>query len=244
LKQLLPLVDRLDTTKWLADIQKLKERFPLTFPKGGKLKAQKVIQKAFEISEGKAIVTTDVGQHQMWAAQYFKTDEPDKWLSSGGAGTMGFGFPAAIGAQLARPQELVLAIVGDGGFQMTFSELSTAFIHHLPVKILLIDNKFLGMVRQWQEFFLEKRYVATDPIVNPDFCLLAQAYGIKAFKIQKNNKVEKILKEAFLYPGPCLIHAEVDREDNVYPMIPAGLSIEEMIMEEPKGLLEMPEGTT
>ncbi|MDJ1479991.1 biosynthetic-type acetolactate synthase large subunit [Cytophagaceae bacterium YF14B1] len=253
LQELLPLVHPLDTEKWLERVQELKRLYPLQYrpfngniPEGSaSLRAQHVIDVLYQLTNGNAIITTDVGQHQMWAAQYFKTDQPDTWLSSGGAGTMGFGFPAAIGAQLARPDQQVIAIVGDGGFQMTLCELSTAALHKLPLKILVIDNKYLGMVRQWQEFFLDGRYSGTDLEGNPDFCMLAQAYGVKAFRITKEEELEQTLAEALAYQsGPCLIHAEVVKEDNVFPMIPAGQSIHEMITESPTVPLQMPEGST
>ncbi|MDJ1467312.1 biosynthetic-type acetolactate synthase large subunit [Xanthocytophaga flava] len=253
LQELLPLVHPLDTQEWVEQVQELKRLYPLQYrpfngniPEGlASLRAQHVIDVLYQLTNGNAIVTTDVGQHQMWAAQYFKTDQPDTWLSSGGAGTMGFGFPAAIGAQLARPDQQVIAIVGDGGFQMTLCELSTAALHKLPLKILVIDNKYLGMVRQWQEFFLDGRYSGTDLEGNPDFCMLAQAYGVKAFRITKEEELEQTLAEALAYQsGPCLIHAEVVKEDNVFPMIPAGQSIHEMITESPTVPLQMPEGST
>ena len=238
-------VERLVTTEWLKHLASYKRKFPLQYRKQGGLRMQQVIDELYHLSEGKAIVSTDVGQHQMWAAQFYKNDAPYKWLSSGGAGTMGFGFPAAIGAQFACPDDLVVAIVGDGGFQMTLFELATAALHKLPLKILVLNNHYLGMVRQWQELFFEDRKSGVDLEGNPDFVKLAAAYGIQGFNIRRPADTGRILQKALAYnEGPCLIHAECCKTDNVFPMIPAGAALEDMLTEPPKQKMAKPVGST
>lgn len=245
LQKLIPQVKELPTKEWLATVAANKKKYAFKYKIHGGLKAQQVIDRMYHLTEGNAIVSTDVGQHQMWASQYYNFDRPDRWLSSGGAGTMGFGFPAAIGAQFAAPNDTVVAIVGDGGFQMTLFELSTAVIHKLPVKILIIDNKYLGMVRQWQELFYDERLSGVDLEGNPDFCKLAESYGAKAFRIKRPADVDKVLKQALAYnDGPCVIHAEVVKADNVFPMIPAGGSAADMIITPPTTKMAKPKGST
>ena len=245
LEELINHVEPLDTADWLAQISEWKEKFPLKYGKRGGLKMQAVLDRLYELTAGRAVVSTDVGQHQMWAAQFYKTAHHRQWLSSGGAGTMGFGFPAAVGAQFGCPDQTVVAVCGDGGFQMTLCELATAVIHRLPIKILVLDNKYLGMVRQWQNLFFDNRYSGVDLEGNPDFVKLAEAYGAKGFRIKRTADIDKILKQALAYDeGPCIIHAECEKEDNVFPMIPAGASLTEMLIEAPKTKLAQPKGST
>ncbi len=246
LEELIKHLEPLDTKDWIAELNRIRKQYPLKYSTDKGLTAQCVLDELYKVTKGKAIVTTDVGQHQMWAAQFYLTDYCDAWITSGGAGTMGFGFPAAIGAQFGKPNDLVVAIVGDGGFQMTLYELATIFIHKLPVKVLIIDNKYLGMVRQWQELFFDNRLSGVDLEGNPDFVKLAESYSVKGFHIDKPEDANRVLTEAVGYKGPCVIHAEVIKEDNVFPMVPSGKSAHHMIIEPPdkETKFEKPTGST
>lgn len=245
LQKLLPMVEKADHADWLEHLNGYKKKFPLGYKKQGGLRMQQVLDEIHELTDGNAIISTDVGQHQMWAAQFYTNDASFKWLSSGGAGTMGFGFPAAIGAQFACPDETVISVSGDGGFQMTLCELATAVIHKLPIKILVLNNHYLGMVRQWQELFFDNRESGVDLEGNPDFVKLAEAYGAKGINIKRPADVRKKLQEALDYnDGPVVINAECIKTDNVFPMIPAGAALEDMLIEPPKYKMEKPVGST
>ncbi len=194
------------------------------------IKPQYVVEKLYELTQGRAIVTTEVGQNQMWAAQYYLFDEPRTFISSGGLGTMGYGFPAAIGAQIAFPDKLVIDIAGDGSIQMNIQELATVAQYKLPIKIAILNNGYLGMVRQWQERFYDNVYAHTDMQVAPDFIRLAEAYGALGLRARTTDEVEPTIRRALDTPGPVIIDFIVEREEGVYPMVPAGVSLTEMIL--------------
>ena len=214
--------------KWLQYVFGLKEKYPLTYNQECGLKPQKVIETLYKITGGEAIIVTDVGQHQMWAAQFYKFNKPRRFISSGGLGTMGFGLPAGIGAQVARPEQQVIVVSGDGSIQMNSQELMTAAAYNIPVKVIILNNGYLGMVRQWQELFHQRRYSHTE-LKNPDFVKLAEAYGIRGLRIKKEENLEEKLLEAINYTGPVVVDVWVDREENVFPMVPPGGAIHKMI---------------
>ena len=213
--------------EWLKQIKKWKKEYSLIYRKTEDdiLIPQEILAEIDKITKGNVIVATDVGQHQMWAAQYLTFNNPYSILTSGGAGTMGFGLPAAIGAQVANPNKKVLAVVGDGGFQMTFQELMLIKEYKLPVKIFIINNSYLGMVRQWQELFHEKRYSSVDLSYNPDFIKIGEAYGIKSIQLKNKKDLKKNLKKILESDEAVLVECIVEKEENVYPMIPAGKDV-------------------
>jgi acetolactate synthase-1/2/3 large subunit len=235
LEQLLPLVEPASHREWLEQIDRWRgesqARDIVNQSDHSHVVAPQVIHALWEATEGEAIVVTDVGQTQMWAAQYYRLDQPHPFITSGGLGTMGFGLPAAIGAQVARPDKEVWAVVGDGGFQMTIHELGTVIQEQLPLRIALFNNNYLGMVRQWQEFFYDRRYESTC-LLNPDFVRLVEAYGIRSWRVTEPGGTQQAIAEARSHPGPAFIEFQVAQEGedgNVYPMVPAGAALHEMI---------------
>ncbi len=236
LEVLLPEVRVRDTSAWLAQINQWKEECPLTYERGdGALRPQYIMERISELTRGEAIVVTDVGQNQMWAAQYYTYRYPRTHITSGGLGTMGFSLPAAMGAALGRPDRTVVSINGDGGFMMNVQDLGTIVWKKLPIKIFVINNGFLGMVRQWQELFHENRYSHTDLTAsNPDFVRLAEAFGCPARRITRPEEVDSVLEWAWsVHDGPVLIEAQVIPEEMVFPMVPAGAATHEMIVQRP-----------
>ncbi len=232
LRMLLPQVEKRTCDDWNAHINALKGdtavREIQSLPDNGRLFAAHVIHDLWRYTQGKALVVTDVGQHQMWEAQYYKHDHPRKLLTSGGAGTMGFALPASMGARMACPDDEIWVVVGDGGFQMTACELATCAQEDIKVNIAIINNGFLGMVRQWQQFFYGGRYVAT-PIKSPDFVKLADAHGLKGIRVTKREEVQAAVEAARSFKETCIIDFRVEQEDSVYPMVPAGADLDNMI---------------
>ncbi len=247
LQELLKYVQPVDYQDWLDQVTAWKRDLPLSYCQNGQLKPQYVVEQIHELTDGKAIITTEVGQNQMWAAQYYKYTLPRTFLSSGGLGTMGYGFPAAIGAQVAQPDKIVFDIAGDGSIQMNIQELATAVTYNLPVNIAILNNQYLGMVRQWQEMFYGRRYSGTClcrrvgcppdcdqpgdhcPEFIPDFIKIAEAYGAKGIRVTETSQVNAALQEAIQTKGPVVIEFLIDKEENVFPMVPAGASLNQMI---------------
>ena len=217
--------------QWIETIGEWKREQPLTYAKGDKyLKPQHVVRVLNEITGGNAIITTEVGQNQMWAAQFYDFDKPRTLITSGGLGTMGYGFPAAIGAQVAFPNKLVIDIAGDGSIQMNIQEMATAVQNKLPVKIVILNNTYLGMVRQWQELFYKHNYSSTSMTGQPDFVKLAEAYGAEGYRIMTEEELAPTLKKALASPNTAIIDVVVEPEEDVYPMVPAGASLDEMLL--------------
>jgi acetolactate synthase-1/2/3 large subunit len=232
LEMINPMVSRNDKADdWRTLIQQWKSEYPFRYNDSDEvLKPQWVIEMLNETTKGEAIVTTDVGQHQMWAAQYYKFNHPRSWITSGGLGTMGYGLPSAIGAQMAQPERLVISINGDGGIQMCSQELAICAINNIPVKIVIINNQVLGMVRQWQELIYNNRYSHIDLAGSPDFVKLAEAYGVKGLRATNKEEARLAWQEALDTPGPVLLDFVVNKSENVYPMVAVGSTIDQMIM--------------
>ena len=243
LRKLIDHVHPLETVDWQAAIVQWKREHPLRYRKGDAIRAQMVIQTLSDVTDGNAMVVTDVGQHQMWTAQFFNWKHPRSHITSGGLGTMGFSLPAAMGAAFGQKDLPVVSISGDGGIQMNIQELATIAEHKLPIKIFVINNGFLGMVRQWQELFWRRRYSHVE-LFNPDFVKLAEAYGCRALRARHSSEVETVIREAIEWTtGPVLVEFVVEKEDNVYPMIPSGQTVNEMLdnpepVESPEGALQ------
>ena len=238
LNDLLVQVPKLNHTEWINQIKEWKKEYSLIFKKKSEdiLLAQEVLSEIDKITKGNAIISTDVGQHQMWSAQYLTYENPHSIITSGGAGTMGFGLPAAIGAQVANPDKKVISIIGDGGFQMTFQELMLMKQYNLPVKVFIFNNSYLGMVRQWQELFHSRRYSSVDLSYNPDFIKIGEAYGIKSIQLKNNKDLKKNLKKILESNEPVLVECIIEKEENVYPMIPAGKDVTQIVGK--RGVLE------
>ena len=235
LTELLKLVQPRNETEWNEQIMKWRKEYPLIYSANGGLHPQYVIEQICEITNDEAIIATGVGQHQMWCAQFYKCKYPRQFLSSGGLGTMGYGLPAGIGAQVGCPDKQVFVIDGDGSFQMNVQELMTAVANKIPVKVAILNNQYLGMVRQWQELFWKRRYSGVDIEAQPDFVKLAEAYGAVGLRATKKEQVIEVLKKSLEYKDvPVIMDFHIVREENVFPMIPAGQSIEEMMVHRPK----------
>ena len=215
---------------WLAAVAQWKESKPLGYQKNGHLKPQEVIETLYDLTGGEAIITTEVGQHQMWVAQFYTFTKPRTLLTSGGLGTMGYGFPAAVGAQFAFPQKKVITVAGDASLQMNIQELATVVANKLPIKVIILNNRYLGMVRQWQDLFYNQNYSSTNMEAQPDFVKLAEAYGAEGYRITSAADLRPVLEKALGTPNPAFIDVVVEREENVYPIVPAGAALDEMLL--------------
>ena len=240
---------------WLAAVAQWKESKPLGYQKNGHLKPQEVIETLYDLTGGEAIITTEVGQHQMWVAQFYTFTKPrtlltscvdvgqnqifackyipqkhGRLLTSGGLGTMGYGFPAAVGAQFAFPQKKVITVAGDASLQMNIQELATVVANKLPIKVIILNNRYLGMVRQWQDLFYNQNYSSTNMEAQPDFVKLAEAYGAEGYRITSAADLRPVLEKALGTPNPAFIDVVVEREENVYPIVPAGAALDEMLL--------------
>jgi len=234
LQDLLKRVEPREESEWNKQVMRWKTEYPLHYSEDGLL-PQYIIEQIWEVTKGEAIVATGVGQHQMWAAQFYKSMHPRQFLTSGGLGTMGYGFPAGIGAKVGRPKDIVFVIDGDGSFQMNVQELMVAVENKIAVKVAIMNNQYLGMVRQWQELFWNHRYSGVDIAAQPDFVKLAEAYGAVGMRIDKKEQVTDALKKALeINDKPVIMDFRIEREENVFPMIPSGQSIEEMMVQRPK----------
>jgi acetolactate synthase-1/2/3 large subunit len=223
--------DRTRMDDWWRRLREWQDQYPLKYEPSqeGEIPPQRMVQAMYEVTGGNAIITSDVGQHQMWAAQWFHFAKPRRWINSGGLGTMGFGLPSAIGAKVACPDELVVCLAGDGSLVMNCQELATAVEHEIPVKVFIMNNGYLGMVRQWQELFWDKRYSAVDMGKSPDWVKLAEAFGATGMRVEADDEMDDAMREAIDTEGPVVLDVRVRREENCYPMIPAGAAARDMV---------------
>ena len=244
LEALNKLVNTTEHIEWIQQLDEWRRQHPLTdIRDSAGLLPQYIIRQLYEVTRGEAIIVTGVGQNQMWAAQHYFYNEPNSFISSGGLGTMGFGLPAAMGVKVGRPDKTVWCIDGDGSLQMTIHELATLVQDKIAVKIAVINNGYLGMVRQWQELFYDKRYVAT-PLSGPDFVKVAEAYGIPGLRVTRREEVVPAIEQAMEHEGPFLIDFMVEPEENVFPMVPPGASVAEFIEQPKKEVLTWPRRST